>query len=182
MTLDDEPDPMAELTALPRELAPPPSLEDRTVTALRNEGLLRAGQPRRHIFQAAAAVLLFVTGLAIGRTTGSTLPVVEEPGAPRFLLLLHGGPSGVSAEAEAALVNEYRAWAIGLRQAGRFVSGERLSDVAAIAPTGTLPQVEDLRGFFLISAANLDDALAMARTCPHARRGGLVVVRPIDPT
>lgn len=182
MTHDDEPDSMGELASLPRELAPPHQLEDRMVAVLHREGLLRAGYPRRYVFQAAAAVLLFVTGFAIGRSTASTLPVAEEHRDPRFLLLLHGGPTGGSADEEAALVNEYRAWAVGLRQAGRFVSGERLSGVAAIAPTANLPQVEDLRGFFVISAANLDDALAMARTCPHARRGGHVVVRPIDPT
>ena len=180
MTHDDDPDSMRELTALPRELAPPPHLEDRTVAALREHGLLRAGTHRRRGLQAAAAVLLFVSGLAIGRTTASTLPVADDHRDPRFLLLLHGGPTGLSDSEEAAVVSEYRDWAVGLRQAGRFVSGERLSDVAAIAPTASLPEVEDLRGFFLISAANLDEALATARTCPHTRRGGHVVVRPIN--
>ena len=178
MTHDDQSEPMRELAALPRELAPPPDLEHRTVVALREAGLVRARDPRRRALQAAAAVLLFVSGVAIGRTTASTFPADDHSG-PRFLLLLHGGPSATSDREEAALVDEYRGWAVGLRQSGRFVSGERLTDVAAIAPTASLPDVEDLRGFFIISATGLDEALAMARTCPHARRGGHVVVRPI---
>jgi hypothetical protein len=181
MTHDDEPKSMPELASLSRELGPPSHLEDRTVAALRGAGLMRVPGHRRRILQAAAAVLLFAGGVAIGRTTASTLPAADHR-EPRFLLLLHGGPTAASEREETALVAEYRDWAIGLRQSGRYVSGERLTDVAAIAPTARLPEVEDLRGFFIISATSLDEAASLAQTCPHARRGGHVVVRPINPT
>jgi len=29
---------------------------------------------------------------------------------------------------------------------------------------------------------SLDAAIAIARTCPHLKRGGTIVIRPIDPT
>jgi hypothetical protein len=79
-----------------------------------------------------------------------------------------------------ALVDEYRRWALSLREAGRVVSGERLDDDVRIVQTSsTGGPPERVRGFFLISATSLDEAEAVARTCPHYRRGGSVVVRPI---
>jgi hypothetical protein len=181
MTDDQEPGSITELASVSRETPPPAHLEDRIVATLRREGLVRGSRRERRVLQIAAALALFLGGLAIGRTTAASAPVAESHG-PRFLLLLHGGPTSASPEEEAAVVSEYRDWAVGLRQAGRFVSGERLADVSAITPPASVPGVDGVRGYFLISAANLEDALEMARTCPHARRGGHVVVRPIDPT
>jgi hypothetical protein len=36
-----------------------------------------------------------------------------------------------------------------------------------------------VRGFFIISAGSFEDALAVARGCPHLRHGGAILVRPI---
>src|SRR5271169_2594028 len=40
----------------------------------------------------------------------------------------------------------------------------------------------NLGGYFVIAAPNLDAALAIARTYPHLKHGGTIVIRPIDPT
>ena len=56
------------------------------------------------------------------------------------------------------------------RRLGVVASGER--PVVAAEPTG----------FFLIRAGSLDEALAIARRCPHLAHGGEVALRPIDPT
>ena len=60
--------------ALPREREPSRLLEERTVRALRDRGLVRSGKPRRFRFPvswmagaAAAAVALFMTGVAAGQ-------------------------------------------------------------------------------------------------------------------
>lgn len=176
-------DGLPALAALPHEVIPDKALEDRTVGALRRQGLLRIPRARmRPLWQIAAALVLFVGGVAVGRATSSGSQAISLPGAPRFLLLLHGGPTGLSDAEESKVVAEYGAWAVMLRSQGRFVSGERLGEVGTIVPPGTLPGVGGLRGFFLISAPSFDDAVAVARSCPHARRGGHVIVRPIDPT
>jgi hypothetical protein len=39
--------------------------------------------------------------------------------------------------------------------------------------------VEEIRGFFVISASDFQDALSVARSCPHLRHGGRILVRPI---
>jgi hypothetical protein len=183
MDAEREPAEPPDLSTLARELTPPPDLEARTVAALRQHGLLKVASNRRAVLlRIAAAVVLFAGGAAIGRASA----VVEPPGAdqhgPRYLLLLHGGPSGLSAEEELAVVREYGAWAVQLRGEGRFVTGERLGNAGRSVPPLELTETVDLRGFFLISAASLDDAVGVAQRCPHVRRGGRVVVRPIEPT
>jgi hypothetical protein len=153
----------------PRDVAPPLDLEERTVSALHREGLLiSAAARRRRVWQSVAAAAIFAAGVALGRT--STAPaVVLAPGASSasFLFLLEGGPVARDAAEEARTVEEYRAWAVKLRDEGRAVSGERLNDV---------------RGFFVISAASLEEANQLARASPHAQRGGRVIVRPINPS
>lgn len=164
---------------LPQEIAPPQALEARTVAALRREGLLRpARRGARPWLAAAAAVLLFASGVAAGRAFDAP-PVAV--GQPRFLLLLHGAPSVGGPEEEARVVASYRAWAAGLRADGRFVAGERLGEANVVVPAASVAGVDQIRGYFVISAEHLQDAIAVARTCPHAARGGRVIVRPIDP-
>ena len=179
---DNTSDSLPAIHSLPRQMDPPPDFEDRIVAALRNENLL--GSPTinrsRPWLVVAAGLLLFVAGWALGNRRA-------EPGpqslGPEFALLLYGDVSTTDGADEAALVDEYRQWAIGLREAGRSVSGERLGDAMRVVQTpaaGMAP--ERVRGFFLISAASIDEAEAIARTCPHARRGGSVVVWPIAAT
>lgn len=86
MTHDD----MTELTeaererfaALPREAAPGRMLEERTVEALRRRGLLRRAprmwyRPAPLMAAAAAAVALFVSGLAVGQWLGTRTVVAS---------------------------------------------------------------------------------------------------------
>ena len=164
---------------LPRELDPPQDLEDRTVAALQRGGLLRS---RRRHFQgwvmAAASLLLFLSGVAAGRALDRPAP----PDArPRFVLLLMDSPRSESAEAELRVVEAYRQWARTLRDEGRFVSGARLDDRSAGVPT-VREGAEKLEGYFVISAGSFDEAVSVAKTCPHAARGGRIVVRPVAPT
>jgi hypothetical protein len=168
--------PVPELSSLPRELDPPASLEDRVVAAIGQHAL--AGDRRRlRWWQIAAAVALFATGAAAGRLTGpeGSAPALQ----PRFLLLLLAGPNdGPEAERVAA----YREWAIAERNAGRQISGERLAAEGLVVERDRPGDAvrDDVQGFFIVSAANLDEAAALARSSPHVRAGGRVIVRPID--
>jgi hypothetical protein len=103
----------------------------------------------------------------------------------RFMLLLTAAPE-VGADAEAERVREYGAWAADLGARGALGGGDKLGDGGAtIVPPGTVtdaPLPDDLQGYFIIIAQNLQQAILVARTCPHLRHGGRVRVRPIDPT
>lgn len=180
----DEPEstshPLLEVRSLPREIEPPPEAEARIVAALRRERLLSLthASRTRPWLAIAAALLLFVTGWAIGnRRPQPSAPLA----GPEFALLLYGDVSTADGANEAALFDEYRRWAIGLRETGRAVSGQRLADSMRVVQTSSLQTApERVRGFFLVSAASLDEAESIARTCPHAQRGGTIIVRPID--
>ncbi|HTO76926.1 MAG TPA: YciI family protein [Thermoanaerobaculia bacterium] len=183
------------LKELPRELSPRPELEQRIVAALAERGLVRARRSGRgRLGRAAAAVaaglLLVAAGIWIGRTLPPGRARTTAPDtSPRFVLFLLRGQESDRPEEEGARVAEYRAWARGLAASGRSVSGEKLddreerlgADGAPVAAAAAASE-EEIRGYFVVSAASLDDALAVARGCPHLRHGGRIVVRPIVPT
>jgi hypothetical protein len=189
-------DDIPELRALPRQTTPPPELEDRVVAELRCAGLLGSApgsfrsRPVRAALATAAAVALFAAGwVASTRRQPAPTPQAQ----PTYALLLRAGPDyrPTTGEEEQQLIKEYRAWARGLHQDGLLTSGEKLNDETRtlISRQGTVTLLEppaaeqgSLQGFFLIRAGSLEQALEIARSCPHLRHGGVIEVRPIDPT
>lgn len=193
MRSDDEltPDERDALGRLPREADPPPGLEQDTVAALTVRGLLRRPGRRLHAAAAiAASVLLFAGGIAVGQFGGETAPPAD--GRPRFALFLYEGPE-YRQPAPGAMdrrVEEYVAWVRAERTGGTVEGGEKLSDEddVVIEPDGATgavpssPGESRLAGYFLIRAADQRTALEIARTCPHVRYGGRMVLRQIEPT
>lgn len=182
MTDDPLPlDEQARVDALPRAIDPPPRLEDRVVRELQARGALRPRRPRPAWLQIAAALLLVVSGFAIGRLTAASGGTTQTPAGTRYLLLLYGAQSTTPAE-ETARVAEYGAWAREEGAAGRLLAGEKLSDAATVLGNAAAapPSLTDPAGFFIIRAATPDEAAATASRCPHLRHGGTVVVRQIE--
>jgi hypothetical protein len=191
------PDERAAIGALPREALPPTSLEDATVAALRARGLLAPARSHRRwrgiqmLAGLAAAMALFLGGLLLGRR-GS--PAAEAGGTgPRFMLLLYEGPAYAQPPAgqEQSRVKEYGAWARASAAGGEIQGGEKLRDAAPEVMvssdggvTTTPPDLGATRltGFFLIRATDQGAALAIAKSCPHVRYGGSIVIREIEPT
>jgi hypothetical protein len=172
--------PLPEMSRLPREVTPPPGLEGRVVAAMREEKLLRRTTLAPWL-QMAAAFAILAIGIGIGRWVVPPpippTPIVQMQ--PRFLLLLWGAAPVSDDNARA---REYGEWASAERKLGRHISGERLADDAVLIerdrPPSPVPS--EVQGFFIVSAASLEDAAAVARSSPHVRDGGRVVVRPID--
>ena len=195
MTRDAErelnPEGHEELRRLSRGPEPPGSLEQRVVDLLRSRRLL-APRTRKHFGWAwaftslSACVFCFVVGVLF-RSRSVAIPA--EPTGTRYVLFLtHSSSVATSGTAEEiALVQEYSAWAQRQRVGGHLIAGERLDD-ASLELSGPLGlreiHAEDtsLGGYFVIAAPDLDAAVAIARTCPHLKHGGTVVIRPIDPT
>jgi hypothetical protein len=107
-----------------------------------------------------------------------------------YALLIYEKPGaydGLDESERQALIGEY--WA--LRDDPRVVAGAGLTPVE----TATTVRVQDgetlvtdgpfadtkevLGGFFLVEAANLDEAIELATRIPAARLGGVVEVRPV---
>lgn len=185
------------LHALEREAVPPPHLKGRTTQSLRDRGLLRSTRPMwrqmgRTLGAMAAAILLFATGVGIGRR--SVMPAADT--RPSYMLLLYEGrdfdldrsrPGDLAAH-EA----EYDAWATGLHARGVGVQGRALaltSHVLHDTPQGVQVESGDavsaqgvIDGFFIVRVTDEAEAVAIARTHPHLRHGGWIALRPIKPT
>jgi len=159
-----------ELRAMREESMPRPEMEHRVIEALRARG-----QIRHHGFARwwgiAAALLLFAAGFGAGSWKSHR----SAPGGDRsqFVLFLYGSESSTGS------VAEHKAWARQLASEGKLAGGEKLTQ-ESFAADGSA-SAEPIGGFFVIQAADWPQALEMARSCPHARHGGKVVVRKIDP-
>lgn len=186
---DWSPDERARLQALPRTAESGQRLERRVVDALRAQGLLRS-QPAPPIswMAVAASLAMFVCGLAIGRATlpsARPVPALAE-GRSYLLLLQPGSIDEADASAESHRVSEYAAWAGSLRGQGRLVSGEKLaprervllSDAASDRPAGG----DSIGGYFVVRARDFDEAERIARSCPHLKHGGTIVLREFEKT
>ena len=158
------------------DVAPPRALEERTVAALRERGLIR---PSRRpwmaagIVAAAAAVLIAIVLWAVPPRSS----VTSTASGPRYMLLLYAGADGPQGSADSRR-REYAQWARDLAATGLTITGEELSDAAREVGTSggslLLP-----RGFFIVDASDFASAERIASTCPHLRYGGRIVIKPI---
>jgi hypothetical protein len=111
----------------------------------------------------------------------------------QYLLLIYGDEKAwddAAPEAVGEMMQEYAAFTEWLRGSGAFVAGEaleptnqattiRIRDGETITSDGPFAETkEQLGGFYLIEAANLDDAIATASRIPGARIGS-IEIRPI---
>ena len=114
-----------------------------------------------------------------------------------FMLLLVNGPGeaeALSPEEIQSIVAEYGAWAGKLGAEGKLVESGRLSDVYTdpgrrltgadaefSATDGPLAEAKEvIGGYFRIEAADYDEAVQIARGCPHLRFGnGRIDIREV---
>lgn len=137
----------------------------------------------RHAVIAVAATLM--AGQA---ALAAPAPAVKS----RFLLLLNEDAAYQASRVEGSTdrIAEYAAWARGLAESGRLAAGEKLKDEGRVLHGTTrrpLPAAElpggrrgGLAGYFVISAADAQEAETIALGCPHLKYGGTVVLRPIE--
>ncbi len=101
-------------------------------------------------------------------------------------------PPTLPPEQAAAITKEYVGWGDRLRAEGRLKAGEKLTFDAGrvLRPKGGRVMTTDgpyaeskelLGGFFLIAAADYDEACRTAESCPHFKYGGSIEIRQIDP-
>lgn len=138
----------------------------------------------------AASVLVGVVlgRRSVGPAVSANASAVADTPKERWVLLLHGPARDANIVGEQAIVAEYRAWAMKLRESGALVTAEKLAStpvtMLAANRTTELPHdaPDELGGFFLIQVADSAEAFRIARECPHLRHGGSVQVRRIQPT
>lgn len=178
---DREPPPLSRLRS---DQPPSLALKARVRQSLASRGLAGPANQFRWGWAIAAGLALFATGLGLGRWRGSA-PASE---GQRYALLLYDPATFDRSTPEPTLVAEYRSWAISLGD--RLSLGEKLgSDERLLRPEDSehhAASVEGaagpLGGLFIVRAGSWEEALAIARSCPHLRHGGLISVRRIEET
>ena len=110
----------------------------------------------------------------------------------QYILLIYGQELTVEPPLEtmAAVMDDYNVFTQHLRDRGALIAGEglqptatattvRVSDGRTITTDGPFAETkETLGGFYLVEAADLDEAIAYAAMIPGARHGS-IEVRPI---
>ncbi len=181
MQEDREPPALSELR---QDRDPPPELKARVIERLESRGLLRPRPTARWGWAIAAGIALFSAGVGLGRSAGQS----ASPAGQRYALLLYD-PAGFDRSVpEENLVEEYRNWAISLGD--KLSMGEKLSEEERLLrqddserrPNSAEGPAGPLGGLFIIRAGTLDEAMAIARSCPHLKHGGVIAVREIVPT
>jgi hypothetical protein len=110
-----------------------------------------------------------------------------------FMLFLHQSTTNrpnLSRDEAMRMTNEYVAWANKMRQDGRYVAGDKLTDDAgkvirtrsgkAVVTDGPYAETKEIvGGYFCIKAANFSEAVEVAQGCPHLKFGGEIEVRQV---
>jgi len=108
----------------------------------------------------------------------------------KYMLLIYGDEKALSAEEREACYHESTGLAHQLSAAGQYVAASPLQPTAAAKSVrvragkrqvtdGPFAETrEQLGGYFMIDAKDLDEAIAIAEKIPNARRG-TVEIRPV---
>jgi hypothetical protein len=114
----------------------------------------------------------------------------------KYLLLIYESEASftsLSEEERGRIFGEYMDYSKRIKKNGNYIGGEALEPVATattvrvqngktITTDGPFAETrEQLGGFFLVEAKDLDEAIALAAAIPGARTGS-IEVRPIMPT
>ncbi|HVO39796.1 MAG TPA: YciI family protein [Spirochaetia bacterium] len=88
-------------------------------------------------------------------------------------------------------IQKYDDWAKSLASRGKLRGGEKLKDDGVrtirldngkVVMDGPFPETkETIGGYFIVEAADYDEAADLARSCPVYASGGTVEVRQVDP-
>ena len=179
----------------------PDELADRTLHALRARNLLRRSARQSRWLAAAWAASIaavFVTGYVFGTgaapdsttpTPAATTP--EATMSPQYAFFLFESDDyrpAATPDAQKDRVREYGAWA--RAKTGRFVAGEKLAKdgrwcrvregrLEVLDPVADLVRGA-LAGYFIVGASSYDEAVDLAKDCPHLRYGGSIEVRRLE--
>lgn len=170
------------LASLPGELAPGDDLEERTLRRVRGV------RSRRNLLLSAAAAALFAFGFGAGAWLSGAGQAPSSDGGFLLLLYVDGDYQAPRTGSELDRIEEYRNWARQVARRGIPIRGERLAGEGLRLTGGQggvrqEPVVSDtLSGYFVVGVTNRREAEEVARSCPHLRYGGRLVVKAILPT
>ena len=186
---NDEHSDIPDYRSLSKEEPPPSALQRNVLSALRNQRLIADSKQSRgwKLPAAVVACLLFFAAGAFFEKQHLASPGGEVSMSQKtfalFLLEDSSYKTPVGEAEEQKRVDLYRSWARNLRSKGVPVTGTKLQDsVNVVEKLQTQGHNgSGIAGYFLIDAKDLNEALSIARTCPHLLFGGKIELRQIQP-
>lgn len=106
----------------------------------------------------------------------------------KFMLIFHGGISPDSSPEEMqANMNKWMAWVDKLAKSERYAGGEALlpggklvkGNVSTVTDGPYTEGKEVVGGYFIVNAANYDDAISLCADYPDYNAGGSIQVRQV---
>ena len=109
----------------------------------------------------------------------------------KFIILIKGDGSGwnsLTPEQMQATMQKYFDWSAQLRTEGRYLDGNELGDAGPVLSRangvtsidGPFAETkESVGGYYLIEAADLNEAAEVSKGCPALEHGNTVEVRPV---
>lgn len=105
----------------------------------------------------------------------------------KFMLIFHGGQDhSQSPEQMQASMGKWMAWIEKLSKAGKYVAGEPLlpggkmvNGVKKVTDGPFTEGKEVVGGFFIVNAADMDEALSYCEDYPDYDKGGTIQVRQV---
>ncbi len=171
----------------------PSYLITKIIKKMKQENLIMEPRPllTRSWTGLAASLLLGIGLFAIGYFTGKPNEskdaiAIAAPKAAKFILLVHN--DDLAAQDPMQQVREYSAWLQDIK-AKRFADGEHLHSngwiLSGKEQGGRIEERpefmgrQELGGYFTFEADNAEEALAIAKTCPHLNYKGTLELREI---
>ena len=114
----------------------------------------------------------------------------------QYLLLIYGNEgdwANLSEAEQGQIFGDYMAYTTQIQQSGNYVGGEALEPISTattvrvnngktVTTDGPFAETrEQLGGYYLVEAKDLDEAISLAARIPGAKHGS-IEVRPIMPT
>ncbi|MEL6592834.1 MAG: YciI family protein [Bacteroidota bacterium] len=108
----------------------------------------------------------------------------------KYLLLLHEDVQqlqALSPKEMGEIVQAHMLWTEQLAQSGNLIAGEGLEEKSvlitgkeAVVKDGTFLEAKEMiGGFYYLQANNMDEVIALAKSCPCHLWGGTTEIRPI---
>jgi hypothetical protein len=171
------PDETSAIAALRSPSQPSTELYERVRSDLVRQGAFKR-PVRRWVGPLAAAAGIALAYVAAMRAATPPEPM---PG-PQYAFLLHNTPEArwPDGTSPTQIVEEFREWARPLASEGRLRLGDELADDHLLVDDErVLPgdRALGMNGMFIVSAPDDSSAIAIARTLPHVRQGGVVSVQ-----
>lgn len=166
----------------------PPHLFTKITQIMKDDGHIRTPKSLLNLSPGGLLTAFVLTagllclGFMAGKWQEAPAPVANAAGNAKFILLVHNDDQ--PAEDPMQQVKEYGDWLRKIR-AERIADGEHLHSNGwllaqnQVESKSEFPGRSEIGGYFTFEAADAEEALKIAKTCPHLHYNGTLELRQI---